>query len=151
MNIEERRRVESLLDSELALAEQLVAALDAERTALTGVSPEAVKEQAARKIELLSQLEQLEQTRRDLCRDSNITLPPVDAAKTLADGVTSRWRSLMNLMSRCRTANEVNGYIINVRRNQVQQLIDVVRGTKSLTYGPAGRTFPKAQRELARA
>src|ERR1017187_8817099 len=103
MNIEERRRVESLLDSELAVAEQLVAALDAERTALTGVSPEAVKEQAARKIELLSQLEQLEQTRRDLCRDSNITLPPVDAAKTLADGVTSRWRSLMNLMSRCRT------------------------------------------------
>ncbi|MFI4889215.1 MAG: flagella synthesis protein FlgN [Steroidobacterales bacterium] len=149
--MDQRRRVESLLDSELALAEQLAAVLDAERTALTGVSPDSVSEQAARKVELLTRLEQMEQARRDLCHDSGIALPPVDAAGTVADAVTSRWRSLMDVMARCRSANEVNGYIINVRRNQVQQLIDVVRGTKSLTYGPAGRTYSSAQRELARA
>jgi flagella synthesis protein FlgN len=151
MSTDERRRVEAVLDSELAMAEQLAAVLDSERTALTGLSPESVREQAALKVELLSRLEQLEQTRRELCSANGITLPPADAARTSGDGVTSRWRSLMNLMKRCRTANDVNGYIINVRRNQVQQLIDVVRGTKSLTYGPAGRTSPKALRELARA
>ena len=54
-------------------------------------------------------------------------------------------------MARCRSANEVNGYIINVRRHQVQQLIDLVRGTGASTYGPSGRALPQALRALARA
>jgi len=48
-------------------------------------------------------------------------------------------------------ANEVNGYIIHVRQNQIRQLLDVVRGAPSVTYGPQGKTFGKALRALARA
>jgi flagellar biosynthesis/type III secretory pathway chaperone len=143
MNMDERSRMEALLDSELALAEQLCETLECERNALTGTSPEAVRQQAAMKIDLLARLEEAERARRDLCRDQDIA--------AMADSVTTRWRSLISLMSRCRTANEVNGYIINVRRNQVQQLFDVVRGAQAITYGPAGKAFPKALRELARA
>ncbi len=54
-------------------------------------------------------------------------------------------------MAVCQKANEVNGYIINVRRVQVRQLIDVVRGGAAVTYGPQGKTFSKALRALARA
>jgi flagellar biosynthesis/type III secretory pathway chaperone len=150
MGMDARQRIEALLDSELALAEQLTRTLETEKTALTGSSPEAVREQAALKVDLLNQLEELERTRRELCAGSGIALPPAGPVRS-SDGITSRWRSLMSLMARARSANEVNGYIINVRRNQVQQLIDVVRGTKPLTYGPGGRVFPKSQRELARA
>ena len=142
MNMDERRRIEALLDSELTLAGQLATNLDAERQALTGTSPYAVSEQSAAKVELLVRLEEIERTRRELCEGQDLTQ---------VASIASRWRSLLALMARCRTANDVNGYIINVRRHQVQQLLDVVRGTQPLTYGPAGQTFPRALRELARA
>jgi flagellar biosynthesis/type III secretory pathway chaperone len=142
MTMHDSRRIEALLDSELVLAEQLATTLESERKALTGTSPDAVRELAAAKVDLLVRLEEVERGRRELCQGRDMTQ---------FDGLAARWNSLMALMSRCRTANEVNGYIINVRRHQVQQLLDVVRGTKSLTYGPAGKTFPRALRELARA
>jgi flagellar biosynthesis/type III secretory pathway chaperone len=142
MNMHDHRRIEALLDSELALAEQLATTLECERQALTGTSPDAVREQAAAKVDLLVRLEEIERSRRELCEGGDMNQ---------FAGLAARWRSLMALMKRCRTANEVNGYIINVRRHQVQQLLDVVRGTKPLTYGPAGKSFPRALRELARA
>ena len=140
--MQDSRRIESLLDSELALAEQLATTLESERNALTGTSPDAVHEQAAAKVDLLVRLEELERSRRELCQGQDLSQ---------IDALSGRWRSLLALMGRCRTANEVNGYIINVRRNQVQQLIDVVRGFAPQTYGPAGKTFSRALRELARA
>jgi flagellar biosynthesis/type III secretory pathway chaperone len=44
----------------------------------------------------------------------------------------------MELMAGCRTANEVNGYIIHLRQGQIKQLIDIVRGGSPLTYTPQG-------------
>jgi flagella synthesis protein FlgN len=142
MNMDDRRRIEALLDSELALAAQLAATLDAERAALTGPSPEAVGEQAAAKVDLLARLEEVEHARREACEGQDMTA---------IASIASRWQSLLALMARCRSANDVNGYIINVRRHQVQQLLDVVRGAKPLTYGPGGKNFPRPLRELARA
>ena len=57
----------------------------------------------------------------------------------------------MELMAGCRAANEVNGYIIHVRQNQIRQLMDILRGTTPVTYGPQGKTFARALRALARA
>ena len=57
----------------------------------------------------------------------------------------------MELMAGCRSANEVNGQIVHVRQNQVQQLIDIVRGGPAITYGPRGKTLANALRALARA
>lgn len=140
--MDDRRRIEALLDSELTLAAKLATTLDTERAALTGPSPDAVREQAAAKVDLLVRLEEMERARRELCAGQDMTA---------VASINSRWQSLLALMARCRTANDVNGYIINVRRHQVQQLLDVVRGTQPLTYGPAGKTLPRALRELARA
>jgi flagellar biosynthesis/type III secretory pathway chaperone len=57
----------------------------------------------------------------------------------------------MELMAGCRSANEVNGYIIHVRQHQIRQLLDIVRGGPAITYGPQGKTLAKALRALARA
>jgi|SRR5450631_4340332 flagellar biosynthesis/type III secretory pathway chaperone len=138
-----RRRLEDLLDREIELARVLAARLALEKTALTGDSPEAVKENAAEKIRLLEALEKLDQERRTLCESP--TSPGIAAT------VVERWRKLMELMAGCRTANEVNGHIVHVRRHQVHQLIDIVRGGPSITYDPQGKTFAKALRALARA
>jgi flagellar biosynthesis/type III secretory pathway chaperone len=140
---QDARRLEDLLDREIALAHALAATLAAEQLALTGQSAAAVEQNAAEKIRVLQSIEKLEEERRALCAS------PLSAG--IAATVAERWRALMELMAGCRTANEVNGHIIHVRQHQIRQLIDIVRGGPSITYGPQGKTFAKALRALARA
>jgi flagellar biosynthesis/type III secretory pathway chaperone len=143
MILDPRRRLEELLDREIELAGSLAATLAAEKTALTGDSPQAVERSAEDKIRLFGTIEKLEEERRTLCAD------PLGAG--IAASIVQRWRTLLELMAGCRTANEINGHIIHVRQNQVRQLIDIVRGGPSITYDPHGKTFAKALRALARA
>jgi flagellar biosynthesis/type III secretory pathway chaperone len=137
------RRLEDLLDREIEAARTLAAALAAERTALTGQSPDAVQQAAADKTRILAAIEELDAERRTLC--------PTASIPGLAATVAERWRALLELMTGCRTANEVNGHIIHVRQHQVRQLLDIVRGGPAITYNPQGKTFAKALRALARA
>ncbi|HEX3951351.1 MAG TPA: flagellar protein FlgN [Steroidobacteraceae bacterium] len=138
-----RRRLEDLLDREIEFARVLAGAIADEKAALTGDSPAAVEKTAAEKIRVLETIEHLEQERRALCASP--------ASPGIAATVVERWRRLMELMARCRAANEVNGHIIHVRRHQIRQLIDIVRGGPSITYDPHGKTFTKALRAIARA
>jgi len=138
-----RRRLEDLLDREIELAQVLSAALAVEKTALTGNSPKAVEDNAAEKIRILRDFENLEQERVALCASP--------ASPGIAATVVERWRKLLELMAGCRNANEVNGHIIHVRQHQIRQLIDIVRGGPSITYDPHGKTFAKALRAIARA
>jgi flagellar biosynthesis/type III secretory pathway chaperone len=164
MNSDMERRLEAVLEREIEAARSLSKTLDDERAALTGTSHEAVLEQAAHKTELLGTIEQLETERRSLCAAAQITLPPrspgtprtpgmvaADDAATVSFTVGERWRSLLELIASCRVANEVNGYIINSRRGHVSQLMHILRGGSSTTYGPQGKTFAKSLRALARA
>lgn len=138
-----RRRLEDVLDREIAGARVLAETLAAERIALTGDSPEAVEQRAAEKTQILQDIENLETERRALCADPG--------APSIAATVAERWRNLMQLMAGCRTANDVNGHIIHVRQHQIGQLLDIVRGGPAVTYGPQGKTFAKALRALAQA
>jgi flagellar biosynthesis/type III secretory pathway chaperone len=149
MNEAARHRLEDLLDREIAAARLLSTTLAAERSALTGDAPDAVLRQASEKVQLLGTIERLESERRELC-----TAEMPGAAGDEAHRMTTlgeRWRALLELMAGCRSANDVNGYIIRVRQNQVRQLMDIVRGGAPFVYGPQGKTFAKALRALARA
>jgi flagellar biosynthesis/type III secretory pathway chaperone len=144
MNTDARLRLEDLLDREIELAHSLAATLADEKTALTGDVPAAVENKAIEKTRLFQTFEKLESERRALCADP--------AVPGLESTVTSRWRSLMELMASCRYMNELNGHIIRVRQHQIGQLIDIVRGRPAaMIYGPQGKTFATAQRALARA
>jgi flagella synthesis protein FlgN len=153
MNQDARHRLEDLLDREIEVAGLLSAALTAERSALTGDSPQAVEQKSAEKTQLLGTIERLETERRALCAASGLAVDNAAGADgtAVAATVAERWHALMALMAGCRTANEVNGYIIHVRQNQIRQLMDIVRGASPVTYGPHGKTFGKALRPLARA
>jgi flagellar biosynthesis protein FlgN len=148
------RRLEDLLDREIEAARLLSIALVAERAALTGDTPATVNEMSAEKVRLLGVIEKLEIERRTLWGAPNGDAAAGSAAMTAASlgaSVAERWRALMELMAGCRAANEVNGHIIHIRQNQIRQLIDIVRGGPSVTYGPQGKTFATALRALARA
>jgi flagellar biosynthesis protein FlgN len=139
-------RIESLLDQQIDVARKLAAILEAERDALTGTSPELVCEKAAQKVQLLERFERIEAQRRGLYAEAGL---PATAA--LSQTITQRWRSLMGLLAACRNANETNGLIVNLKQGQIRQLLDIVRGGPSITYGPQGQTFAAAVRPLARA
>jgi flagellar biosynthesis/type III secretory pathway chaperone len=153
MKDDARRRLEDLLDHEIEVARTLATTLDAERTALTGASPQAVEQQAAEKMRLLAAIEKLEDERRAVSVAAEQGLPGARVARGtgIASTVAERWRTLMELMAGCRTANEINGYIINLRQGQVSQLLGILRGATPLTYTPQGKTFAKALRALAKA
>jgi flagellar biosynthesis/type III secretory pathway chaperone len=153
MNDAARRRLEDLLDREIEVARLLAAALGAERLALTGSSPAAVEQQAAEKMRLLAAIEDLEEERRALSAAAEQGLPGARVARGtgIAASVAERWGKLMELMAGCRSSNDVNGYIINLRQGQIQQLIGIVRGASPLTYTAQGKTFAKALRALAKA
>jgi flagellar biosynthesis/type III secretory pathway chaperone len=153
MSDDARRRLEDLLDREIEAAGSLAALLDAERTALTGASSADVEKRAAEKMSLLRSIEKMEDERRTLANDAGQNLPGARLTREggLAAGVAQRWRTLLELMSRCRSSNQVNGYIIHTRQNQLLQLLGIVRGAAPLTYTAQGKTFARAQRPLAKA
>jgi flagellar biosynthesis/type III secretory pathway chaperone len=154
MNHDASRPLEDLLDREIELARHLADALAAERAALTGNSPDDLAVKTAAKCAIFAQFERLEEERRELCIAADQPLPPPagdPSASGLAPAVAARWHSLLALMTRCRSANEINGHIIHVRQGQIRQLIDIVRGGPAMTYGPRGKTFATALRALARA
>jgi flagellar biosynthesis/type III secretory pathway chaperone len=156
MNSDTHQRLEAVLDHEIDAARSLAATLHAERVALTGNSPAAVVEQAAQKTELFGVIEKLEVQRRELCGAASISLPNIQRGRIpvisgVSDTVADRWRALLELIAGCRVANEVNGYIINARRGQVNQLFQVLRGGAPVTYGPQGKTSASSLRALARA
>jgi flagellar biosynthesis/type III secretory pathway chaperone len=98
-------------------------------------------------------MEKLEDERRALAAAAAQALPGarVPRGTGIAATVAERWRTLMDVIARCRMSNEVNGYIINTRQGQIRQLLNIVRGGSSLTYSPQGKTFARAQRALAKA
>jgi len=145
MNHDARHRLEDLLSREITAAQSLAQTLAAERAALTGDSPDAVKEKAAEKVGLLHSIEDLEVERRSLWGAAG-----ADGA-SFGHIVAERWRALLELMAGCRKANDVNGHIIHIRQNQIRQLFDIVRGGTPTTYGPQGKTLTRTLRALARA
>jgi flagellar biosynthesis/type III secretory pathway chaperone len=58
---------------------------------------------------------------------------------------------LMELVAGCRSANQVNGYIIHTRQSQLLELLGIVRGAAPLTYTAQGKTLARAHRALAKA
>ena len=153
MSDDARRRLEDLLDREIEAARSLAGVLDAERTALTGSSSADVEQRAAEKMRLLRSIEQMEDERRMLAKAAGQNLPGARVSREAgpAPTVAQRWRTLMELMAGCRSSNQVNGYIIHTRQNQLQQLLGIVRGVAPLTYTAQGKTFARAQRPLAKA
>jgi flagellar biosynthesis/type III secretory pathway chaperone len=156
MNSDTHRSLEVVLDRELDVARSLATTLDAERVALTGKSPEAVMEKAAEKTQLFGMIEALEAERNQLCAAAQISLPKARRGQSLAvsgvsDSVVDRWRTLLELIAACRQSNDVNGYIINARRGQLNQLFQIVRGGAPITYSPQGKTFARSLRALAQA
>jgi len=71
-----------------------------------------------------------------------------------AQGIRQRWQALVDVLRRCRSANQANGLVVASLQRRVQQAIGLLRNgaAEPVLYGPTG-TAPAATaaRALARA
>ena len=157
------------LDAQSVAAENLLKTLDEERTALKGTDAHALVAAGAAKVAALARFEELEQTRRLMCqgRDDRATferlIETLDrqaslhaAGTSIGPGATLRatWQRLLELMGRCRDANQANGLIVAHRQKQTRQLLGILRGGGGAeTYDPSGArsSIATGARAIARA
>lgn len=163
--IDAAHRLAQLLDEQIAAASLLLKTLAEEKQLLTGTDVNRLAELDGRKRTQLSQTEQLEQQRRQLCRD--IGIGPEQGAmdflindlaatghENLQRTLRTHWQRMRDLVRQCRDANEVNGLIAQFKQRQLQQLLGILRtgGTGAATYDPSGATTsqPSGSRAIAR-
>lgn len=156
-------RIEAILIAEQKAVQALLAALEAEAAALGGRDPETLAKATADKTSALEALETLERERRDFC--ARIGAGPSQAdmdawLAAFADGATEmsvlreRWRSLTELLRRCRQTNQANGLVVASLQRRVQQALNLMRNgsTEPPVYGRSGSTAASpAARAIARA
>lgn len=120
----------SVLDDMQQAANQLLTALEAERTALDDACIEALDHASTRKQALMQQLEQLDSERQLLCREQ-----PVRQA-----ALESEWQHVLHTLRRCHTLNQRNGHAVNQRLTQVRQALAILTGHTgdSELYGRSG-------------
>ena len=120
----------SVLDDMQQVTNQLLTALDAERTALDAASAEALDQAGAHKHALMQQLEQLDAERQLLCREQ----PARHAA------LEPEWIRVVQSLRHCHALNQRNGSTVNQRLAQVRQALAILTGHpgESQLYGRSG-------------
>jgi len=140
-------RLDALLTEAVREACLLESALEREITALSGRDLDALSEAVARKHQVAQTLEGLTQAQTALLRAGGFAADGSGMDACLRDwdheGVTRpRWNRLQEVMERCRHLNQVNGGVVQIQQQQVQQAIQILRGGEARTelYDPRGRT-----------
>ncbi len=148
------------LDAEIAAAQALLNACEAERAALKGTDAAALAVAGAAKVAVLTDFEKLEQARRLLGRaqglvgDDRAAFERWLGACDITASLRTTWQRLLKITAQCRDANQTNGLIVSHRQIQVRQLLGLLRGSGGVeTYGPSGaRSSPvTGARAIARA
>jgi len=140
-----------LLNRELAAGEALLAALEAERAALTGFDVGALNVATREKERLAAEFDRQDGDRRRLLerfghapgRDGMTALirrvedPAYSETSRRLGPIATRWRRLVALIERCRADNQRNGMIIGLQSRRVTQTLNVLRTGRpdELTYG----------------
>ena len=115
------------MQEQIRCAEAMLAALDRENQALLDGNTDGLNLVGAEKVQLMESLESLERERRLMAQ--------------VPDGGTagqSHWQRLLELMEECRRRNERNGALVNLRREQVDQALNVLRGAELELYDASG-------------
>ncbi|MEO6798902.1 MAG: flagellar protein FlgN [Rhodanobacter sp.] len=98
--------------------DQLLAVLEAERTALDSASSKALDQAGTQKQALTQQLEQLDAERQLLCREQ--------PARQVA--LEKEWQHVVQSLRQCQRLNQRNGSMVNQRLALVRQALAVLTG-----------------------
>jgi len=154
MDLTELAALNSLLDRQIAAGNALLAALEAERSALTGFDPAALEHSTAEKERLVAEFDRIDADRRHSIARLGFGPTRADVLELIraaedpayredsrqAGPLATRWRRLVSVAERCRDANERNGLIVSMHSRRVTKTLNVLRTGRpdELTYGPGG-------------
>ena len=130
MNSNASTQIDALVNEQIRCAEAMLAALDQENQALLEGNTDGLNQVGAEKVRLMESLESLERERRLMAQ------LPESADREELEQI--HWKRLLELMEECRKRNERNGVLVNLRREQVDQALRILRGTELALYDASG-------------
>jgi flagella synthesis protein FlgN len=146
------RELARLLDEQIDAMQAVLAALEAERDALTRRDGDALLQAIDSKAARVASAETIEERRQALISSLGIPLHAGRRGREFsADaGIASRWQQVVALTERCRAVNEANGRLIRGQRRRVDGTLRILRGESAdaVEYGPAGE---KRNRNVTRS
>jgi len=143
----------ALVVQQTKLATDLRHTLDDEKLALTNRDRLKIEVCASQKLDLMSQLETLEQSR---CLDLGRWHPGVNPRKMSQvfaqipkeqkSNAAKHFKQLRQTLRACARQNQINGAIIHVAKQFTQRVLATLRGQATLPaeaslYGPNGQAF----------
>lgn len=147
MTMTSLQKLHSILQAEQTTASQLLAMLKYERSALTKSDVDAMTDLTAKKQPLVVTLEQLGRQRETLLQAEGFSAGKDGLAAFIANQTEQHSRILNSMVDglkitakACREHNQVNGGIVNVNRQYLQQAMNILRGREMTpsAYGPGG-------------
>ena len=147
MTITSLQKLHNILQAEQAAASQLLTLLKHERSALTKSDVDTMTTLTAQKQPLVISLEQLGRQREALLQIEGFSAGKNGLAAFIANQTEQHSRILNTMVDSlkvtakaCREHNQVNGGIVNINRQYLQQAMNILRG-RDMTpsaYGPGG-------------
>ena len=146
----------SAIDDANVCIDTLMSLLDKERDALTSGDVDEISNNVKLKVECVAQLEQLDNTRADLCRSLSLANDDIDdyLATHDANYTAGAWQTLLINLQQCRDSNAVNGSVTRVRRSHIEKALSILRGgdfAAPALYGPDGLEHVKDVTNLGQA
>lgn len=148
------RELDSLLESEQVLGNQLIALIEQEKTLLESRRFDELPPLLESKSNLLEQLDQAYQARESWCTANGLESRLEQAPPQLPDATISRMKACKETYNNIRYYNELNGILIANSRKRARLQLEVMRGLGSSdrVYDASGATAPtSSQHNLSRA
>lgn len=150
------QQLHNILQTEQTTASQLLAMLKYERSALTNSDVDAMTELTAKKQPLVVALEQLGRQQAALLQAEGFSAGREGLSAFIANQTEQHSRILNGMVDAlkitakdCREHNQINGGIVNVNRQYLQQAMNILRG-RDITpnaYGPGGEYTSQVVRQ----
>lgn len=143
----------ALVEQQTKLASELLHTLNDEKLALTNRDRLTIEACASQKLDLMSRLETLEQSRCHELSRWNPGVNPRKMSQVFAQipkeqkqDAAKQFRQLRQNLRACARQNQTNGAIIHVAKQFTQRVLATLRGqpnsqSSSPLYGPNGQAF----------
>ncbi|MEM9403986.1 MAG: flagellar protein FlgN [Pseudomonadota bacterium] len=154
-----RSSLDAVIRDSRQQAQALEALLASEQTALRDQDSEALEIVAAKKLDCVTTLDALENTRRGIATDAGFAADPTGMNDLIAwcdqgDALHDEWTALLAVARRCEQQNRSNGAVSHVRAQQIRAALAILSGNPDAThiYSPSGiAAGGNDHREIARA
>ena len=138
----------NILHQELQCLQQVIAVLETENTAILEHEIKAIDHLLDKKLILLSKLDQLDKQRQQLfAQQTGISYSHYDFSHYISqypdENIHSCWQAIKHLLPECKKQNELNGRMIAIRKENTEQILQILVGrpvNTPQTYSHSGQT-----------